>query len=133
MSLFDQDAAALWRNALVKKCLLLFAFLPSIAHADAGLQKRLAEPATAILESTKSPADLELCISDVIGDSYLPVPIRNGANRTDIFGFRGMMGAGRVLRTVSLIEERTGTRIEVRVRDGGSDDQLVSQIKGCLS
>jgi hypothetical protein len=103
------------------------------AAADADLQQQLAKPIVAALNSSKQPAELQLCAADAIGEGLLPVPFAADASGTvHIFGFAGLMGAGTVQRVVSLVKAPQGTRLEIRTRSGRPDQNLVDVLRGCL-
>ena len=103
------------------------------ARADADLREQISKPIVAVLKSSKSPSDLQLCVADAIGEGLLPVPFpADTAGTVHIFGFAGLMGAGTVQRVVSLMRTPNGTRIEVRTRTSRVDSALVNSLQSCL-
>jgi len=103
---------------------ITLAFSTSVS-ADADLRQQLTKPVVAVLNSTRSPSELQLCAADAIGEGLLPLPFPPDSDGTiHIFGFGGVMGAGTVQRTVSLVRTRNGTQIEVRTRSGRRDERL---------
>ena len=114
----------------MKKLIVAFALMASPAIAGP-ITDRLSETPGGTFASSKAPAELELCATDVVVSfsGLTPIIIRDRGN-VHFVGWAGGYMGNHVMVTITLRPTASGTAIETRALRGL--DTLNERVRACL-